>query len=160
MTSADLSLVLDWRNQPRVRENMFNKNLIRADEHADWFDRKTSDPLCRLMIFEADGEPRGFISFDSAHKGGIAQWGFYRSPASGKGYGYLLGLEALRYGFLDIGLHKICGRVIEHNVRSLRLHERLGFAQEGMLRDEHYDGKQYHNVACFGLLASEWRMRD
>jgi len=33
---------------------------------------------------------------------------------------------------------------------------RLGFQREGVLRQQHFDGQQYHDVVCFGLLANEW----
>jgi RimJ/RimL family protein N-acetyltransferase len=70
--------------------------------------------------------------------------------------GRALGNATLHYGFIELGLHKICGQALDFNERSIRFHERLGFKQEGVLQDQHYDGQNYHAVVCFGLLAEEW----
>jgi UDP-4-amino-4,6-dideoxy-N-acetyl-beta-L-altrosamine N-acetyltransferase len=53
-------------------------------------------------------------------------------------------------------LHKLCGQALAFNERSIRFHQNLGFRREGVLRQQHFDGEQYHDVVCFGLLASEW----
>lgn len=63
----------------------------------------------------------------------------------------------MRYAFGEAMLHKLCGQVLDCNVRSLGFHERLGFSQEGVLRQLHFEGQRYHDVICLGLLLSEWQ---
>ena len=156
MTQADLRRVLNWRNHPEVRRYMYTQHEITLDEHRKWFESASFDDTRHLLIFEKDKEPLGFINISEMKSGGIADWGFYLSPQAPKGTGQELGESALNYAFKDASLHKICGQVLGFNQRSIEFHLRLGFKQEGILRYQHFDGQNYHDVVCVGLLASEW----
>ena len=87
----------------------------------------------------------------------MADWGFYAAPDAPKGTGRQLGKAVQYYVFVQAGLHKLCGQALVYNERSIRFHQSLGFQQEGILREQHFDGQNYHDVVCFGLLASEWQ---
>lgn len=160
MATTDLETVLAWRNHPEVRRYMYTQHEIRLDEHMRWFEQASRDPLRHLLIFEDGPTALGFINIHQRAPGKIADWGFYAAPDAPRGTGHALGKAALRYAFSDAGLHKLCGQAIAHNERSARFHRKLGFTQEGVLREQHYDGSQYHDVFCFGLLAEEWREKE
>ncbi len=156
MRTEDLEQVWAWRNQWRVRRYMFNQAEIGWGEHQAWYQRATKDPFRHVLVFEADGVPAGFAGFSEAEAGGIADWGFYTAEGTPKGYGKLLCHTALEHGFSNIGFHKICGRVLDYNQASFGLHKRLGFSLEGTLRENYFDGHDYHAVHCFGLLSKEF----
>lgn len=157
MGAADLEQVLAWRNHREIRRYMYNQHEISLDEHARWFGRVSQDPKRHLLIFESDAMPLGFISINQLGEGGVADWGFYVAPDAPKGTGSDLGRVTLDYAFNQVGLHKLCGQTLAFNERSIRFHLKLGFHQEGILRQQHFDGLNYHDVACFGLLAGEWQ---
>ncbi|MCE1115137.1 MULTISPECIES: UDP-4-amino-4,6-dideoxy-N-acetyl-beta-L-altrosamine N-acetyltransferase [Pseudomonas] len=157
MVDADLERVLMWRNHPEVRRYMYTQHEITLEEHARWFAKASRDSARHLLVFECDDTPLGFVSIHETGRGGVADWGFYASADAPQGTGRLLGQAALRYAFGEAKLHKLCGQVLDYNVRSIRFHERLGFSQEGVLRQQHYDGQRYHDVICLGLLLSEWQ---
>ncbi len=48
--------------------------------------------------------------------------------------------------------------MLASNTASLAFHRRLGFTEEGVLRQQHRgaDGAHYHDVHCFGLLRADW----
>ena len=74
----------------------------------------------------------------------------------GKGYASeALGL-LIEYGFDEIGLHRIYARVIDGNEASRNLFTRLGFTQEGLLREHVFRHGKYRNMFMFGLLRDEW----
>lgn len=156
MKESDLEQVLSWRNHPEIRRYMYSQHEISLEEHARWFARESQDPDRHLLLFEIEKAPIGFIGIHQIATGGIADWGFYVAPDAPKGTGYTLGQSALEYAFQVVQLHKLCGQALAFNERSIRFHLNLGFVHEGTLRQQHFDGKQYHNVECFGLLASEW----
>lgn len=116
-----------------------------------------SDPKKHLLIFEVNQQPLGFVSFNETGNGGIADWGFYVAPNAPKGSGRQLGRAALSHAFTQLKLHKVCGQALAYNQRSILFHQSLGFQQEGMLRDQHFDCERYHHVICFGLLSHEWQ---
>ena len=157
MAVSDLERVLAWRNHPEVRRYMYTQHEITLEEHSRWFERATQDRSRHLLIFENDAVPLGFINIHQIATGGIADWGFYAAPDAPKGTGRQLGQAALRYAFTEAGLHKLCGQALAYNDKSIQFHLSLGFTQEGILRQQHFDGQHYHDVVCFGLLASEWQ---
>ena len=158
MVHADLARVLTWRNHPEVRRYMYTRHEITLDEHQRWFERALQDPLKHLLIFELSNEPLGFVHFTEMASGGIADWGFYAVPDAPKGSGRSLGRAALDHAFTELKLHKVCGQALACNQQSVRLHQSLGFRQEGVLREQYFDGNCYHDVICFGLLSCEWQL--
>ncbi|MAI34820.1 MAG: UDP-4-amino-4,6-dideoxy-N-acetyl-beta-L-altrosamine N-acetyltransferase [Rhodopirellula sp.] len=158
MTDRDLEQVLSWRNHPDVRRFMYTSHMISPDEHARWFERTREQQGVWLLIYELEGIPRGFVNISRTRSSQVADWGFYLAPDSESGTGSALGMAALEYAFRDLELHKVCGQALGFNKRSIKFHEKLGFIREGVLREQHFDGEHYHDVLCFGLLASEWKL--
>lgn len=155
MVAADLDAVLRWRNHPDVRRHMFTQHEITAAEHRAWFERAGSDPRRHLLIFESGGAPAGFVSFALGDDSGVADWGFYLAPEAARGQGQALGTAALEFAFKELKVRKVCGEALEDNERSIKFHERLGFAREGVLRKA--AGGRAVVVVRFGLAAPAWR---
>lgn len=157
MRQADLEQVLAWRNHPDVRRFMYTQHEISLEEHISWFERASQDARRHLLVHEQGGVALGFVNLHEVGAGGIVDWGFYAAPDAPKGTGRQLGRQALLYAFGELGLHKVCGQALAFNEPSIRFHLRLGFQQEGVLREQHFDGERYHDIVCFGLLAAEWK---
>lgn len=157
LTGDDLPMVLAWRNHPSIRSMMFDSRTIEPEEHRAWFDATSRNPARRLLIVESGEATLGFVQFDGVEPGGVADWGFYARPEAPRGTGRLLGRVALDHGFDVLHLHKVCGRIIAANEASIGLHRRLGFRQEGTLREQHRIDDVWYSVLCFGLLRREWR---
>lgn len=54
------------------------------------------------------------------------------------------------------GLHKVAGECDARNTASAALLERLGFSQEGRLRQQTYIKGEWTDDLIYGLLAAEW----
>jgi ribosomal-protein-serine acetyltransferase len=69
-------------------------------------------------------------------------------------------IALINHGFGPLGLHRITLATDADNHRSQALARRLGFSQEGVLRQAFltHDGRR--DEIIYGLLASEWRTRD
>ena len=156
MEESDLELVLSWRNHPDIRRFMYSQDEISVDEHLDWFRHAIEQKTKHLLIFEIEKIPHGFVQFSKLRGEPVAEWGFYAEPNALAGIGMRMGQTALRYAFIELGFKKICGQALAYNAKSIKFHHKLGFQQEGLLRNQHYDGKSFHDVYCFGLLRSEW----
>lgn len=160
MRGSDLEQVLAWRNHPEIRRFMYTQHEISLDEHRRWYACANDDPATHLLIFELNAAAVGFVKFvRPSTVSRIADWGFYLAPDSPSGTGRELGRAAMTYAFQELMLHKICGQVLAFNEKSIRFHHRLGFQQEGCLREQHFDGTSYHDVICFGLLRQEWKLK-
>ena len=158
INDEDLEEVLSWRNHQSVRQFMFNQHEITLAEHFEWYERVRKDSSRRMLIVQDRDEPIGFVQFYPVTMGGVADWGFYARPNAPKGSGYKLGLAALNYAFKELGLHKVCGQALDSNMASIAFHRKLGFVQEGVLREQKMINEQYCSLVCFGLLAHEWQI--
>jgi len=153
----DLPTLLQWRNHPHIRRYMLTQHEITAEQHLNWYTRASLDTTRRLLMIEESHVPIGYVQFSEVATGGISQWGFYARPDAPKGTGKKLGVTALTYAFEELKLHKVWGQAIDINAASQTFHQRLGFKQEGVLRDQHCISGVYHSLICFGLLAHEWQ---
>jgi RimJ/RimL family protein N-acetyltransferase len=80
----------------------------------------------------------------------------FAREAQGKGYATETLRALLDYMFGTLGVHRVMADALAENEKSIRLLERVGFRQEGYLRDaEWFEGKWADNV-IYGLLRSEW----
>jgi len=73
-----------------------------------------------------------------------------------KGYGTEAARLIIRYGFEQLNLHRISSGVFSFNERSLRLHKKVGFTEEGRRREACYRNGRYYDDVYFGILKSEW----
>ena len=156
MSKHDLEYVLSWRNHPDVRRFMLKQHEITAHEHHAWFERASKDATCALLVIEEKNQPAGSVVFSGIQANSTADWSFYSSPGSPAGTGKRVCSMALNFVFNELNIHKVTGRVLAYNVASIRLHQRLGFIQEGNLRDQILINENHHDLLCFGVLSSEW----
>ena len=156
ITTSDLARILSWRNHPSIRAFMLTQQEISMHEHEQWFIRVQQDARHHLLITERNNEPFGFAQFTLLSKD-TADWGLYAAPEAPRGSGRTTGLLALEHAFHTLHLHKVCGQALSFNAASIRLHNALGFRQEGVLRQQYWLNEEYHDLICYGLLSTEWR---
>lgn len=156
MNSADLDLIRAWRNHADVRRFMLSQHEISRAEHADWFRDRSCNSLQRFYLLCQNETPIGFAQVFPVSSGAVAQWGFYVAPDAERGVGTILGRMVIREVFDVERLHKICGQALAFNEASKKLHTKLGFVQEGMLRKHAHVDAEYFDLLCYGLLASEY----
>jgi UDP-4-amino-4,6-dideoxy-N-acetyl-beta-L-altrosamine N-acetyltransferase len=157
MDERDLSITREWRNHPKVNEYMFTQHKITEQEHKNWFEKNQKNELCKLYIYEAHDSALGFVQFQQRTPGsGVWEWGFYICPDAEKGTGAKMTSMALEQLFDDLEVCKIYAEVLAFNIPSIRLHERLGFRLEGILRQQHLLKQTHHDIHCYGMLRVEW----
>jgi ribosomal-protein-serine acetyltransferase len=78
------------------------------------------------------------------------------SDHEGKGLVTRATRAMLDIGFRELGLHRIAIRAAVQNVRSRAVPERLGFVQEGVLRQAERGSAGFHDLVVYGLLEDEW----
>lgn len=73
-----------------------------------------------------------------------------------KGYAAEAAVLLLRFMFAERRYHKCQARVFAHNKASLALQRRLGFIEEGRLRDHVFFAGRHHDLVMMGMLAEEF----
>lgn len=73
------------------------------------------------------------------------------------GYGTEAMHLLLNYAFNHKNLRRIEAIVLEDNVGSCKMHEKLGYKREGLLRESVYKDGCYKNQVYYALLKSEYK---
>ena len=110
---ADADLLLEWRNDPVVREQSFTQDVIRLDQHIAWLARRIGS--CQFQIAEVDGVPVGQVRVDNGEVS-------YSVAAEFRNRGY--GTQMI----LAIMTQPLSASVKYSNPASCRVFERLGWA--------------------------------
>jgi RimJ/RimL family protein N-acetyltransferase len=63
----------------------------------------------------------------------------------------------LRHGFETLNLNRIFLRVYSHNPRAIHVYQKVGFVEEGILRQAHFHNGDYKDVHIMSVLRSEWQ---
>ncbi len=160
----DLERLRNIVNNPEVRIPLgYRKPFNMPDEH-DWYkEKKEDDSKIPLVIYhKEDQKIIGVLELDITDiKSRVAEIGFhidvnYHSNCIGTEFAKL----AVEYGFNELNLHKIWARVYEFNDKSLGLLKKIGFKQEGTLREHAYMKGEYVDKTRLGLLREEWNKND
>ena len=121
--------------------------------------RDASQRLCwAIADLQTDRVLGGTTLFSNNPSQGRAEIGYVLGHAHwGQGYAQ----EALRlvidYTFDVLGFRRIEADIDPRNTGSCKLAERLGFVQEGLLRERWIVDGELQDATIYGLLARDWR---
>jgi RimJ/RimL family protein N-acetyltransferase len=112
----------------------------------------------RWVAENAEGQAVGTIdTFACERRNGTFKYGIAVAREYwGQAYAKEMIHLVLRYYFHELGYQKVTPHVYAFNERSLRLHQSLGFVQEGRLRNMVYTDGQYYDEIHFGLTKAEF----
>ncbi|HEY0375592.1 MAG TPA: GNAT family protein [Pyrinomonadaceae bacterium] len=93
---------------------------------------------------------------DRAHRN--TELGYWLGAAfQGRGLATAACRAMTDYAFATLGLNRVEIRCMSENLRSRRVPERLGFTQEGVLRQVRWRRDHFDDHVVYGMLAGEWR---
>jgi RimJ/RimL family protein N-acetyltransferase len=75
----------------------------------------------------------------------------------GKGYGTEATRLMVNHAFATLNLNRVWLNVYEFNRRGIRAYERVGFKQEGILRQDCFREGRYWDSIIMGILREEWQ---
>ena len=88
LTEEYLSLILEWRNHPDVRNNMYTSHIISTEEHYAWFNALLGDLTKKYFVFLLEGQAQGLIGFTKINNDEKrVEWAFYANPQAKRGVG-------------------------------------------------------------------------
>ena len=97
----------------------------------------------------------GFTRFDLRNNS--AEIGYVLNPAyHDRGLATEAAHEVIKFGFEELGLHRIEARHIAGNDASHRVMQKLGMTPEGCLRESYYINGTYRTVTVCSILAKEF----
>ncbi len=122
---------------------------------------KDPDKLWLAMTLRADGRQIGGIGFRIEKQHQHAELGYWLGvPYWGQGYATEAGREMLRYGFEELGLHRIFATHFKHNPASGQVLKKIGMRYEGCQRENLLKWGQFVDSELYGILRREWEARE
>lgn len=163
VSENDVDDILGWVNDQDIVGNLaaFAGKALTRDEELAWVRKvlTSSDERVFTALRASDGLYLGQVGLHQIYwrsKVARASAIVCSREQMGKGYGSAALAALLDVAFHELALHKVWLMVFEKNERSRRTYQRLGFVEEGVLRDEYFHQGAWHNMVRMGLLAKEW----
>lgn len=119
------------------------------------------DKLWLATTLRSDGRQIGGIGLRMDDQHGHAELGYWLGVSYwGRGYATEAAREILRYGFEDLGLHRIFASHFRHNPASGRILAKLNMRHEGCQRGHLRKWDQFVDSELYGILRREWEPRE
>ena len=115
------------------------------------------DKLWLAITLRNDGGQIGGAGLRIDHQHQNAELGYWLGLTHwGQGYATEAARELIRYGFEDLGLHRIFASHFKHNSASGRILKKLGMRYEGCQREHLRKWDQFVDSELYGILRREW----
>ncbi|MDU0355718.1 UDP-4-amino-4,6-dideoxy-N-acetyl-beta-L-altrosamine N-acetyltransferase [Paraglaciecola aquimarina] len=76
LSQSQLKLVWQWRNSPRIQQNMHNDQPVEWQDHCRWFEKLACDTSRQFFILWQNKQPIGVLNFSDLHTS-TPEWGCY-----------------------------------------------------------------------------------
>lgn len=162
LSRKDLSTINSWRNDKDLISYLgANYRYIDIEIDMAWFDNylKDRNRTIRCSIVDESDEIIGLISLTGIdYINGVAELhimignGINRE----KGVGQFAINEMLNHAFNNLNLNKIELQVLATNSRAIHVYEKVGFKQDGVLREACFKNGQYLDMVVMSILKREF----
>ncbi|MEM1200466.1 MAG: GNAT family protein [Pseudomonadota bacterium] len=152
----------------QTKPEQWKLQAVEPEEFADgtlrvqrYFEHRGPEDQRRLFVYvaidNASGALVGQVSLSRFHPA-IASLGVgVDKTHAGKGIGTEMARELIRFGFDDLGVHRITAEVAVENEPCLRVMAKLGMIREGVARDCIWAQGRWWTEVQFGLLERDPR---
>jgi len=135
------------------------KNEQEAQKSIDWFSKRFKDKLGIRWGIALKGQKEiiGTIGFNKFRKNHRANIGYdLQTEHWNNGYTTVALNEVLSFGFNKLEINRIEGEVMQGNIISEKVLEKLNFTNEGVLREWMYWNEKHYDMTMFSLLRSDY----
>lgn len=161
LAESDVDSIMTWVNRPEIVGNLaaFSGAAMTREQELDWCKRTIAGPDRVFSVFATDDDRYlGQVGVHQIHaRSKVGRLGAVIATKSemGKGYGSAAITAVMDRAFGELGLHKLWLMVFRTNERGQRLYKRLGFVEEGILREEYFHEGAWHDMVRMSKLARE-----
>ncbi len=160
---TDLDRVYRWINDPDVREYLEVRYFFPLAAEEEWLRNRTKSPG------SFDNVSFAIETLDGRH---IGQLGFHETNAEDRkatlgimigekdcwdhGFGTDATVTLLRFAFEEMNLARVMLHVDAGHSRAIAAYRKVGFVEEGRLRQDRYRHGQYWDTIVMGILREEF----
>lgn len=157
----DMPLLLKWRNNPDNRKYYREYRESNLEDQMGWYENIImKDPTWHHFVVKPIDSNKiiGVVFLNHIHP--IYKTGEFGitlgSPEyRGRGYGKDMLITLIKYGFEELNLNRIWCEVYSNN-ESIHLYRKIGFKDEGILRQHVFKNGEYLDSYMLGMLKGEY----
>jgi RimJ/RimL family protein N-acetyltransferase len=120
--------------------------------HRDWFDR--GEQAVFAITLSDDGRLLGAVGLRIEREDQRAELGYWiGKPYWGQGFCTEAARATVRFGFQQMGLHRIQACHLARNAASGRVLQKIGMTREGRLRQHTRKWDAFEDIEIYGIVA-------
>jgi hypothetical protein len=162
----DLMALRNWRNNPDFRKHFREYRELNMAMQERWFEQKVlNDPTTLMFSIRrlSDNEFLGccgfvYVNWVHRHADLSLYIGWKDAYIDDEGYAEDACRALLRYGFGELALNKVWTEIYEFDDKKKQLYDRLGFHQDGLLRQNYFYDGRWWDSRILSLLTGEFKM--
>lgn len=157
----DHPFLVELHNDPQVLHNLTHPEPITMEQHLRWWERTKSDRRQLRLVFVAFGHKAGmakFYDYDAMNRSIVLGADIHKDHR-GKGWAQFLWTLMLERCFEGFNVHRVGLTTAEYNAVGQHIYKKLGFREEGRLRESLYRDGQFHDQLCMFMTEGDWRAR-
>ena len=138
--------------------------FINEEVDERWFnaymDRRSSTVRCAVVDCDAPDQILGLVSLtdiDNLNRSCQLHMMIGDSDQRGKGMGTFAFKEIIRHAFDDLNLNRMEAYILADNAVSQAVCKKVGFKQEGVLRQYAFKDGEYRDTVIMSILREEWK---
>jgi len=129
LQKQQLELVWQWRNSPRIMQNMHNSAPVKWLEHCAWFEKLEADNSRQFYVFLQNQRPVGVLNFSDMNTS-TPEWGCYLGETNvWPGSGIILELAALDFSAEHDQFSHLLAQVLSFNNAANKMHKVFEYEQ-------------------------------
>lgn len=165
VSKNSIQQLMNWRNSPELKKYFREYREISDEMQEAWFQNRVMNNDKQIDFEIHDIVSRRLIGHCGLYYinwvNRTAELSIYIGDVNFRGGGY--GKDALHilmnYAFKTINMNRVWCEVFSNN-EAVHVYRKIGFKDEGILRDHHFDDGKFIDCHILGLLSKEWLKKD
>lgn len=161
LEKTDIEKTQKWINDPFISDIMGYLPVLSYANQIDWYEKIKNDKtrfvfaICRVENDEHIGN-FGLGKIDYLNRHCMLNIFIADKNYRSEGYGVEALLLGLQFAFNRLNMNKVYLQTSERFVEAKNLYHKVGFQQEGILRQHYYSNGLYEDKIIFSILKSEF----
>lgn len=157
----DLPFIVQGENAPQVRETLFLfwPSYRLSTEERLLQQIKSKESIVLTIVIKDSEQVIGqtaFFRLDWVSRAAVFYLALLDPASWGKGYGTEVTRLMVDYAFATLNLNRIQLHVCAENLPAIKIYQKVGFIQEGVLRQAMFHHDRYCDFWVMGILKSDW----